>query len=305
MNVFRLAITIMFTLLVTGVIAQETDPIKFSFSPGEKVSFVQKLTMSKEKDLGNGNKQLDESLSTTKFTISRTGAGWEVLVQPQSITMKRDGKSVENPIVKLLSSAVITYSLGPDGNILDVAGYDAFINSIATVVPPEVFSQLSPVLNVDAMKAKEIAEWNGRYGDYLGVEVNVGDTFSATVPFQLPNGAAIEYDVETSIAALEPCGASTCVRIQQVYDSDARNAAKMSADMVNDLAQKAAPNAPTVTSDDNSASISGNISRLIDPNTMLIYGEQLTRTITMAIAIDGAGSNRAVMTENRNYEYQY
>ncbi len=305
MNVFRSVVLLICALVGASVNSQEADAIKFTFAPGENVSFLQKLSMRKEKDLGNGNKQLDESLSTTKFTISQTTAGWEVLVQPQSITMKRDGEQVENPIVKLLSSAVITYSLSPDGNILDVAGYDAFINSIATVVPPEVFSQLSPVLNVDAMKAKEIAEWNGRYGDYLGVEVNVGDKFTATVPFQLPNGSAIEYEVETNIAALEPCGTGTCVRIHQVYDSDARNAAKMSADMVNELARKTSPNARTATSDDNAATISGNISRLIDPNTMLIYGEKLTRTISMAVAIDGEGSNKVVMTENRNYEYEY
>lgn len=305
MNVFRLAIIFIFALLTNSVMSQETNVIKFSFAPGENMSFIQKLTMSKVKELDNVGKQLDESLSTTKFTINRTTAGWEVLVEPQSISMKRDGESVDNPIVKLLSSAKITYKLDPDGNILDVAGYDAFINSIATVVPPEVFKKLAPAFNADAMKAKEIAEWNGRYGDYLGAEVNVGDKFTAQVPFQLPNGSAIEYDIETSITGLEPCGASTCVRIQQVYDSNAGNAAKMSADMVNDLAQSAAPSAPSFTIDDKSAAIRGNISRLIDPKTMLIYGEKLTRTITMAVAVDGAGFIGSSTTENRVYEYQY
>lgn len=75
--------------------------------------------------------------------------------------------------------------------------------------------------------------------------------------------------------------------------------------MVNDMAQAAAPNAPSFAIDGNSASIRGNVSRLIDPNTMLMHGDKPTRTITMVVAVDGAEFNRSTMIESRVYEYQY
>lgn len=285
--------------------SEENETIKFSFAPGDKTSFIQKLSTSKEKDMGTKGTQLDEFIGTTRITISRTGAGWDVLAEPKGIHVTRNGKVVDNPIVNLLSSAVITYKLDPDGNIVDVEGYEAFIEGISKQLPAQVFKQLAPVINVEAMKAKEIAEWNGRFGNYLGAEVAIGDSFVAKAPFQLPNGSTAEYNVKTIISAIEPCAETNCVRIDQIYDAEADDMAKTSGEVLNNLVKEIVPGGPKSRSENNSARISGNVQRLIDPKTMLIYREEVRRVIDMTIDIPGEGLMPLKMTETRSYEFEY
>ncbi len=286
-------------------ISKQGESIKFIFMPGEKISFVQKLTAVKEKDMGSEGHQLDESVSTTKITISKTSSGWDVLVEPKSISIKRNGEEIDNPMVNLLSSAVIMYKLDPVGNIVDINGYEAFIETISKQIPPQVFQQLAPVLNIDALKAKETAEWNGRIGDYLGAEVKVGDAFVANSPYQLPDGATINYNITTNIAAIEPCAGKKCVHIKQTYNSQADNVAKMSGKIVNNVATAMESEIQASTSENNSAYISGSVKRVIDPNTMLIYEEENKRIIEMKVDVPGVGLVPIKMTETRVYEFQY
>jgi len=210
-----------FILISSNSISKETESLKFSFSPGEKISFTQKLTSIKNRDMGKKQNQIDETVSLTKISILKTKTGWDVLAEPVSISMKRNGEIVNNPIVNLLSSAIVTYKLDTTGNIIDVIGYEDFIDGISKQVPPQVFQQLAPVLNLEALKSKEIAEWSGRIGNYLGAVVKLGDTFSENIPYQLPDGSTIKYDIHTKIAALEPCAGKEkqCIRIAQTYDS--------------------------------------------------------------------------------------
>ncbi len=299
-------VTIILLTCFSSAIPKELEKIKFLFGPGENISFIQELTTIKEKDMGEKGKQLDESVSTTKITITKTESGWDVLSEPRSISMKRNGEEINNPIVSLLSSAVLTYKLDSDGTIINVEGYEPFIKGISEQIAPEVFKQLAPILNTEALESKEIVEWNGRIGDFAGVEVEIGDSFMADVPYQLPNGTTINYSVQTNIAALVPCGDNKCVRIEQFYDSQADNMAKMTGDVVSNLAEATGVEVNNPSSQENTATIQGNVIRIIDPKTMLVYEEESTRTITMEIAIPETEGLVPVKTsEIRKYEFEY
>ena len=304
-NVSRWMFSLFLFAFFDSSLSKEPGTIKFSFSPGGSTSFMQKLTTIKEKDMGAKGQQLDESVSTTKFTITKNGSGWDVLAEPKNISMRRNKEEINNPIVSLLSSAVITYKLDSDGNIVDVDGYEPFIDAISKQIPPEVFKQLAPILNIDVMKAKDIAEWNGRIGDYVGVEVEIGDTFVAEIPYQIPNGPTIDYRVQTSISALVPCGEKKCLRIEQHYDSRADNLAKMTGEVVSNVSEALSPELSGSSSDSNTAIIKGEVVRVIDPETMLIYAENSSRTIAMEIDLPGEGLIPVKTTETRSYEFEY
>lgn len=295
-------------IMLLGIFSSEAfseEIVKFSFSPGKQIDFIQKLTATKEKDMGKLGKQIDESVSTTKISITQTKLGWDVLAQPISMSMYRNGKEINNPLASLLSSAIITYKLDAAGSIKDVEGYEIFIEQISKTISPVVFKQLAPVLSIESLKAKDIAEYNGRIGDYLGAEVKIGDSFITSTPFQLPNGSEITYNVKTNISAIEPCGTTNCVRINQVYNSKADNIAKISGDVLNNISKAVAPEMGQSNSKQNTAAISGTVSRLIDPATMLIHEEKTTRIIEIEINIPNTGLVPVQMTEKREYVFEF
>ena len=116
-------LALLMVILSSNAISEEKGGIKFSFAPGDRISFMQRLTTTKDKDMADKGRQLDESISTTKITMTKTKTGWDLLAEPQSISMTRNGKNIDNPMLSLLSSAVIKYKLDSDGNIVDVEGY--------------------------------------------------------------------------------------------------------------------------------------------------------------------------------------
>lgn len=291
------------TLFSNVVISKEI--IKFSFSPGKQISFVQNIKATKDKDMGKLGRQLDESSLATKITMTQTKVGWDVVSEPIKVEMKRNGKVINNPVVSLLLSAKIKYKLDSTGKLLDVEGYETLIDHFAKTLPPEVLRQLASVLSLESLKAKTITEYNGRIGDFIGAEVEIGDSFNSIMPFQLPNGSKINYDINTIISAREACGSHSCVRVNQEYDSKADSLAKISGEVINNISKIIKPELKRSSSSDNKGSIKGSISRLIDPTTMLIYEEKVNRVIDMEINIPNSGLVPVKVTENRIYQYQY
>ena len=256
--------------------------------------------------MGPGGQQIDESHATTNVKCLKTQSGWDIIAQPVDTTMQRNGKVVDDPVIKLLSKNVLTYKLDPTGQLKDIVGYKELIETMNSQLPPEIVQKLAPVINSDALKKREAAIWDGRIGDYIGQSVSIGDTWEYEVPYTLPNGIALNYKIKTHFKQKKPCGKSTCVLIEQIYDSaaegmdDAANQIMASTAEVMEQDKADLPQAHQTGS-----SIKGKVTRLIDPSTMLIYHEEMERTMKMEMEIPGMGIVPSNMLEKRIYEYNY
>jgi hypothetical protein len=304
-GLFLLLITIFFLYLGTSF-AIEAKMIKFTFNPKNGTTFIQTLTTTREKDLGLFGTQVDESVSTTKITVKKTEGGWEIIAQPLTAVMKRNGQVVEHPIFKLLSKLVITYQLDQQGVLKEIIGYDEVLTN--ALFPPQVVKKVAPLLNADALKQKAISEWNGRIGDYLGKTISLGDSWEAVAPITLPNGTNLNYKITTHFKTLEPCGNIKCLRIEQNYESDVKGIAEKTNEVIKSLAEGVEPNSlqeglPVMK--DQGSSIQGTVIRLIDPNTMLIYQEELERTMFLEMELAGTGPIPTKMIEKRIYHFEY
>lgn len=287
--------------------AGENKKILFSFAPVDGISFKQKLYISRIKDLGPAGVQMDESESATRTEIKKTQTGWDVTVKTISMVMMRDGQKVDSPIVDLLSQVTVVYKLDSKGDIMDVTGYEKIAELINSELPASMAAQLSALMNSEALKQKDVTEWNGRIGDFVGKAVSIGDVWSGLVPINLPNGKSLDYTVKTKFAAMEPCGTNQCLRIEQAYDS-ADEAVVL---VANDVLEKAfesknqGVNPEELRPEVGGASVKGRVVRLIDPTTMLIYRERVERIVGFEMELPGAGKVPTKLTENRRYEYEY
>ena len=280
--------------------------IIFSFDPKDGTTFTQKLSTTREKQLGPAGTQIDESLSMTKIICKKTKEGWDINAQPINAIMKRNGKEVNNPIVSLLSKVKITYKLDQEGVLKDIVGYEKVWEALSSQFPPEVAQKLAPMLNSETLKQREIAEWNGRIGDYLSKEISIGDVWEYEVPFTLPSGVDLNYKVKTHFKEQIQCGKSKCIFIEQIYDS----AAEGMADLMNDVVKTVSEGdeekkkiMPKVSQ--SGSSIKGKVTRVIDPTTMNIYKEEIERTMQMEMDVPGHGRIPTKMIEKRSYEYEY
>jgi hypothetical protein len=302
-GLFLLVITIPFLYLETAF-AIESKTIKFAFNPKDGTTFIETLTTTREKNLGLLGNQVDETVATAKITLRKTEEGWDIIVQFLTAVMKRNGQVVESPIFELLSKLVITYKLDQKGILKDIIGYEELTN---IPFPPQVAKKVAPLLNAEALKQKAIVEWNGRIGDYLGKTISLGDSWESVAPITLPNGINLSYKIKTYFKTMEPCGNIKCLRIEQNYESDVKGIAEKTNEVINSLTKKVEQNSlqeelPVIK---DQASIQGTVTRLIDPNTMLIYQEELERTMFMEMEIAGTGRVPTKIVEKRIYDFEY
>lgn len=295
-------ITIAFFIpcIVFEAIAQEFE---FRFNPPDGIAFVQTSKITKIKDLGPLGKQTDETESKTKVVIKKTPSGYSAIFTPISATMSQDGKKVDNLILSLLQDIVVTYEVDAKGQLKTISGFDTLEKKIKETFPPEAVESLSTVINEQTMINKEKAEWNGRIGSFVGSRVNLGDVWTSTDEFALPKGGTVTFYSTTKVADKVKCGTWDCLQIQFSYNSDAKALKDFIGKVASDIAEAA--NSPKPKPEISEVEIDGGGERLIDPNTMLIYSETLTRTMKIPMEVPGQGKVMTTMQEKREYTFDY
>jgi hypothetical protein len=275
----------------------------FRFNPPGGIAFVQTNKTTKVKEMGSSGKQTDEIESKTKIVMKRTPRGYSAIFTPISATMVRDGKKVDNPILAVLQKIIVTYEVDADGQLKTISGFDKLEKQIKEIFPPEEAASLASVISEQAMINKEKAEWNGRIGNFVGRTIKLGDVWTSTDDFALPTGGAVTFYSATKFANRVKCGARDCLHIQFSYNSDANALKDFVGKMISDFSKAAGDS--QIKTGISGVEIVGGGERLIDPNTMLIYSETVTRTMKIPMEVPGQGRVITTMKEKREYTFDY
>jgi hypothetical protein len=276
-------------LVLLPVLAwSDAESVTFRFAPPDGTTFVQTLVTTKTTEIGS-QKQTDVTRSKVRLRFEKKPQGFLLTGTPLSMTLERNGQAVENPLLDVLSQTVITYRIDPQGKLVAIQGYGDFQDRLFKALPPQAARALSKVVNEEGMVAREKAEWAGRIGDFSGNTLELGASWTATSPFDLPSGEQIQFYTRTDLVGKEKCGARDCVRIRFRYDTDAAALGAVAGKVVQEVA-----GAPVKVG---KMGLSGSGERLVDPNTLLVHAETLERTITL----EGGTTVR----EKREYSFEF
>lgn len=281
--------------------AEPPEVVRFTFAPPDGTTYTQTVETTRRKQFEGLGNQTDESQVVAEVRVHAVESGYEIVSKTLSGHSTRDGAPLPDPVSDLLKQVVIRQLVDSHGVIQRIEGFGGLFEQLATRVPAEMAQALSAALSEEALVARATAEWSGRITDFAGTEAEVGKVFEAEVPFTLPNGSEVVYDLRTWVSGLEPCGDTRCARIELRYDSDAA--------ALTDLLESTGK-ALSGLLDGSGLSASGSRIvgggwRLMDPSTMLIYHEELSRSISMEVEIPGYGKVPSLLEEERVYTYDY
>jgi len=277
--------------------------ISFRFAPPDGTELVQTLRTTRENELEGLGRQADQHAAETEITYRHSEDGTVMTSKLLSIETTRNGKQVKDPVSELLKATVITYRIDGDGQVEEITGFGSLVTMVEEAFPPEVAKVLAPMLDEQAVVAREKAEWNSTVGDFAGADVAIGDVLETEVPFTLPDGESLVYFARTSFPRMEACPAGSCVRVEVLYDSDAAALDRLATRAAAGIAAAASDEAVAVSP--SGIRLSGSTTRLIDPSTMLIYEETRERTTKMSVEVPGRGSIPSTMKETRRYTFSY
>ncbi len=292
-------------VLAQGVVPPSTEEFVFRFQPPDGTNVRQTYKLERTRTIEGQPPTRDEAEAVTEGTFRRVGDGFEYSPKTTSSTMLRNGAAINDPISGLLSKAQVTYVISKGAEATDIRGFGEVEQMVKSTMPAQMAAALAPILNEASLVAQQKAEWNARYSDFADGTFKIGDVIDVQAPHRLPNGETINYTIRTSFPSWEPCPAGTCIRLRQIYESDAAELAKLVEGVVGSMASAASASKIAPKIEKGATRITGSLSRLIDPKTMLIYSEQVKRTISMRVQVPGQGILPTVQEESRTYTYTY
>lgn len=274
----------------------------FRFQPPDGVRFKVQYTQQRLRTIEGQKPTRDESESLTEGSFRRASDHVEYRPRIVMMSMRRNGAPVNDPTLNLLTKLQVTYVISAQGEATAIRGFDGVDALLKSSLSPQVAAALAPLINERVLVQREKAEWNARYAEFAGGKFRIGEVIDTEAPQALPTGETLRYAVRTSFPRWESCPAGHCVRVEQIYESDASALAQLATRVTGQIMAEAAQPAPAATA---SARLSGSLSRLIDPQTMLIYSEQVRRTLTMRVPLPDQGLVPMVQEEVRTYTYSY
>lgn len=270
--------------------------LKFRFAPPDGTKVVLTSVTKRVKTFEGIKEQKDHLEVKSNLEYKSLAGGYTILVRSTSSNMTRDGLLGEDPVAAMLKDVEIKYYVSDDGKISDIKGYDAVEQKAQLTLSETLKPALLPVLNEESLKSQEIREWNDKIADFVGREVVVGEVLDVEVPFALPNGQQVTCVMQTKVSGLESCPAGKCVRIQISYSSYQNEIGAFESMDGRKTNDKRVSKGPFVF---------GTTSRLIDPNTMLIYSDERTRTLKMMAELPDHATVPVTLTETRTDVFEY
>jgi hypothetical protein len=296
---YKFLITLSLIIYVSVSQAQEAV---FRFMPPNGISYTETYKRTLEKNFGNLRTDSEFTEAKTKISIIKEGQDYLVIATPTEIKVIQNGQVVDNPIVNLPLNRKIIYRINENGKIKDIKGYESFIKDIKERLPPASRNALlEKLLNAEAMIEKEIVEWNGRVGIFVGEKVSVGDRWYTEDEFTLPTGDTLKFYNVIEFSKIWTAGSKKLVKISFVYDTDVDVIKQVFEDTSKTISEHY--QIPLIQID--KPSLSGGGERIVDANTMLIQSETIWRVMTMKTTLPGQDELWSTTKETREYSFQY
>ena len=283
-----------------GIVAPAAgQEIQFRFHrPDDFPEYVSTYKNTKIIELDKSVKRTTVVEGKSRIKVMKTPTGYKETAVPILFRTTQDGKPVDNPIQSFIQKTTLTAELDSDGKLLEVRGLEGIVERLQAELPEDLPPNFATLVSEETIVNTVKQEWQGRVGEFLGVDAEIGEVWTGEKTIPLPVGGTVSFHTVTKLAEQVKFGEVDCVRIEFFYDTDAGALNQLLGGVLDDLATLAKSEA---THNVSAAKITGKGRRIVDPATMMIYSEIIERTITMKMNIPGQGEVDMTLFETREY----
>ena len=282
-----------------AVVTAAAQEAQFVFAPTDGVEFKERVKSTVIQEVGAHRiETVNEGVTAVKIT--KLPGGFRLTATPISIKATRNGQEVESPVTKFMIGHTVVYEIAADGTLENISGFEELIEKMKQGMPAEMQRALLPLLNLETMMNREAAEYQGRYGTFVGKKVKVGDSWVSTDEFPLPTGP-VKFNSITTFPAIKQDGDKLLVTVRFQYDTDSEAVKSLMNQAGKAIGDAVTTPVPKVEK----ATIKGAGERILDAKTMLIQSEQVKRVITAPVEMPDGTKQIQIRTETKEYSFEY
>jgi hypothetical protein len=288
-------------LLVERQPVGAAESVRFAFAPRDGTRAIVVTKMSRKKFFA-GRSQIDKSTAYEDRRFKKVAGGYQMIAVLKVVFCNRDGVEYLDPALMALSSVPLTFIIAKSGRATAIKGYDKVVEALRKNMPPEATKALGNTITKEALAAREIEEWDARIGDFVGKTAKVGDVWNGESEYALSSGQKIKHKSTVKFMGWETVAGKRCLRVRYVYWSDASDLGDLVDKKIAEIYKSLEMKSPRPRAAD--VQFRGAGERLIDPSTMLIYGETGLRVTGMQMRT-GASKGEMTLIDRRDYKYRY
>lgn len=313
----RCAIATRFALLAACIcivsataIAAPKVQYKFQFNPPSGTTYTTTCISTKVIDNGISEKRVDVSTTKEQITITKTDDGYSVGCRALSVEKTRNGKKVppdQDLAMQALTQVTLTFRLDANGKLTAIDGIEELNQVFDTMLDglDKASSGKQEGLNKSIKKGlvdSITAEWNNRIVGFVGETTESGDMWASMEKVVTPFGD-INVIMKTYFGNPVVLNKHDCVKLGFAYTADKKSIGEFISNIMELVAKPAEKGSqtPKVIG----ATLTGKGHRIVDPSTMLIYAEEVHRTVRMRLSIPGRDDVVTTYNESKVYSFDY
>lgn len=277
------------------------ESVRFAFAPrdGTRAIVVTKITRKK---FFAGRSQFDRTTAYEERTFKKVAGRYQMIAVLKVVFCNRDGVEYLDPGLMALSKVPITFIINKSGRVTAIKGYDEVVAALRKNMTAETAKAVGNTLTKQALAQREIEQWNSRIGDFVGKTARVGEAWNGESESLLPSGQSVKYNTRVKFVGWERVARKRCLRIRYIYWSGASALGDLVDKKIAEIYRLLEMKGPRPSAA--GVQFRGAGERLIDPATMLIYGEAGLRVTRMQMRT-GASKGEMTLIDRRDYKYRY
>jgi hypothetical protein len=215
---------------------------------------------------------------SSRVRVKRLSA-WKLewLETIEKLRVESAGSDLLPGVSRQVAGTELRYEVMDDGDLVGVGGFDrlqqVLRQAAAELDRAEEFEAVTPW----RLRERERDDWNERVHALVGKAVVLGQAIDATSRIDLGHGRLLAHQVRLTPVEWRPCVTGRCVAVKVEYLADPEAVSRVVNAPAAGLIPQLAELDPTVKI--RGVEVLGGGERVIDPATMLVFAENVTRKL--------------------------
>jgi hypothetical protein len=276
--------------------------IEFRFKPTNGGAYLQHTKMTRRNTPAGADAVVDVAEWSANLTVKKFVNGYSLNSKPIKWALSRNGVEEDPAFVKRFSSVEIVHLLDLEGRLRDVRNLENVLGRFDERYPRGTVRSLEPLL-MGAVVNRPYADWDGNLATLAGRNVEIGDVVVSKARVSVPGFGDMPFYAAMKFVEWVGHQGIDCVRIEIAYNSNPEALRPIAGNALREFVAEG-DQGSSIVQLSAGVELTGTGEWIIDPATMDLYAEKVSRRIDRETTAAGIGPVMNVVEETREYSIE-
>lgn len=243
------------------------EPVFVRWNPPDGLCREEVFDATRIVERADVGRRIDRKATRVVVSYHTGPAGFVMAATTVSASATRDGQPREDRLQEFFHEVPLRYQMDLVGRLVGIDGLARVVERVRA--QPAADEGLKAIVREESYIGPLREDWEIRYGQLLGRRLAPGDSWRKPDEYLLPAGNTLVFYLSTRVAEKVRVEGRDCLRLEFFYHSAPE------------------PATPDLSAPITRSEIFGGGERIVDPDTLLLYGEHWEFILRIAPGVLG------------------